>query len=155
MDTPFNDFKNKLQACFPIGYELDLLTQNNSDIACDWRRIRICYKGKYRDISVTLDHTNLNLGELADWFVKPICKIMNEDKMTREEATYKIQRKGFYGDRAGELVDALEALGLLKFEEPETPYTMHLVPRGSTATVEIYTDSMIKMLRSIGYKVEK
>ena len=101
-------------------------------------------------------------GYQAEEILKIIEKHERENrKMTREDAYKKLAnsqagKKIKIGDIPFSMFcDYLEALGLIKFEEEETPFTMHLVPRGSTSTVEIYTDSMIKMLRSIGYKVDK
>ncbi len=114
-------YENVLDAfrkLMPLDWEAILLNKTTNDVACDWRRIRVCYKNSHIDIHVTKNDFSV---DLAYKIINP-CKtwFANKDqiKMTREEATYKVQRKsGYEGICARELVDALEALGLLKFEE--------------------------------------
>lgn len=84
--------------------------------------------------------------------------IKGEKKMTREEAV-EILNNQVFGlvdtGQASRWVKVFEALGLIKFEEEKDPKILHMIPYGERFTVAIPTESAIKMLRSIGYKVAK
>lgn len=85
-----------------------------------------------------------------------------EIKMTREEAVDRLKEIMYPGkhDMAGKefvsnLIKGLEALGLIKFDEPKLPVSFAITPIGGCCAVDIRIASIEAMLKSLGYKIVK
>ena len=82
---------------------------------------------------------------------------MEKLKMTREEALEKIKPPRWYGDEGqrGWLLDSLEALGLLKFEERPTPECIFSMMFDSISADRPHTKAkeLSNWLDRMGYKI--
>lgn len=79
--------------------------------------------------------------------------------MTREEAVKKlVDAKVLHPNIGGNyiLLDALEALGLIKFDKPEISiHEAIYLARGSVIGSQVDQNHFIKYLKNLGYKIER
>lgn len=80
-----------------------------------------------------------------------------ENKMTREEAKEKVYKHlSPDNEVSANLVNALEALGLIKFDEPpKRKYIFFPHPDAGKDNISVYQDDAIKTLNEYGYDVIK
>jgi hypothetical protein len=79
-------------------------------------------------------------------------------KMTREEALKKVNAvvSKSHPEKVNDIVQALEALGLIKFDEPEKSLTDAICgARYNTMGSSIDQSSFIKYLNAHGYEIVK
>lgn len=74
---------------------------------------------------------------------------IKEKKMTREEAKSKCH--GIAYPEA--FIQALEALGLIKFDEPKRKYVFFPHPDAGKDNVSVYQDDAVKTLKEYGYTI--
>lgn len=79
--------------------------------------------------------------------------LKKETEMTRVEAIEKLQQKGCVGNE--NIIDALEAVGLLKFEKEEDTKIIEIRSYGGGCSVYVTVCKAIEALEKAGYKVDK
>lgn len=130
------------------------------------------YKDKYRPFmswiikdspyeKIFFELFNCSFEEFANAIIEKQYSQSQKDqmKMTREEARKIVfdKCKFLEGREAGYLVEVLEALGLIKFDEPKIDKKLHAaitMARISTDSPENQTD-FINCLAGAGYKIVK
>jgi len=76
---------------------------------------------------------------------------VKEPKMTKEDAIEKVINKFFHRDNAHRFLGALEALGLIKFDEPELTINEKISMKlNNSVSVKQVTD-VLDMLNHLGY----
>ena len=88
-----------------------------------------------------------------------VCKNLDkENKMTREEARKIVfnKCKTLEGRESEYWIDAIEALGLIKFDEPpKRKYIFFPSPDAGEDNLSVYLDDAVKTMKEYGYAVGK
>lgn len=158
----------KIKQMLPIEFEVYLQAENDTDRACAWRTIRFIKRGQigFAETNISEHHLGLNYFDLFTKVVEPCVKFLNSKikvdafgnpinykenfKMTREEA-HKIcfqAAVNYEGKEIDGFIKMLEALGLIKFDEPKKEKS--LVEQLQDCMVEIHRAGTQGRLSSYG-----
>lgn len=101
-----------------------------------------------KEIKKHMGYDSEGLAKVIYWYEN------KEKKMTREEAL-KVLNDAKWSD-AGRFLNTLEALGLIKFDEPpKRKYIFFPNPDAGKDNISVYQDDAIKTLNEYGYDVIK
>lgn len=124
-----------------------LLAESDNDRACARRTVRVYVKSF--DVHVCEHQDGMTIDEIKRKMLNPIIEHLKKEegkiKMTRQDAINKIMANGFpaYPFKAADLITALEALGLIKFDDE------------SSLICGVPTSVLIETLKNNGYTVIK
>lgn len=105
------------------GYRAALLDIDQNDMACNWRSYVIVGKGNYAIFSIPNEYIDKNsyFYNTVEQYINSFKMNKEQSKMTRKEAhtiAFNVA-KNLEGKEVDQIIKILEALGLLKFDEPK------------------------------------
>ncbi len=155
MSHSLKTINNYIAAAFDLNLEARLLDESDQDRACARRTVRVFVKSF--DVPVCEHDDYLTIDGIQKFVLRPIIDILKKEegkfKMTREEAVNKLANAKIpHGIGGGYIIlDVLEALGLIKFDEPVKTETV-AIPCSSGMFNSKVSD-VIKALSGLGYGV--
>lgn len=125
----YETITDRIAVLLPRGYLVELLKETQNDIICDWRKIKIRNNQNEVSMCIYQHYDSLSNDDIFSRIIIPaittlatLATLEKGNTMTRKEAVEKIQRiaSGYDKIKAVELCNALEVIGLIKFNEPES-----------------------------------